>query len=71
MRLSGRKFFVAVLSSLKEKAFKPGDDNISSSDLGVGRLWELLLSLGVKIGLDKFHERLVLLPPGAFEAPEA
>jgi len=56
---------------LKKKAFKPGDDNISSSDLGVGRLWELLLPLGMKIGLEKFDDRLVPLPPGACEAPEA
>lgn len=63
---------MAVLRSLKEKAFKPEEDNISSSDLGLGRLRLLLLTLGAEtIGLDRFEEWLILPTLATFEAPVA
>lgn len=52
---------MAFLSSLNVKAFKLGDNNISPSDLGVGKP-ELLLSLEDGMGrLDGGYERLDLL----------
>jgi hypothetical protein len=68
-RLSGRKFLVALFSSLNEKAFKFGDDNISPSLLGVGKHSELLFPLyDGMVRLEGTEERLVLLE--ILEAPD-
>jgi hypothetical protein len=68
-RLSGRKFLVAFFSSLNEKAFIFGEDKISPSDLGVGRLEALLFPLKEDgmVRLEGANERLVLLE--VFETP--
>lgn len=69
-RLSGRKFLVAFFSSLNEKGFRFGDDKISPSVLGVGRLEELLFSLNDgMVNVEGAEERLVLLE--YFETPDA
>lgn len=60
---------MAVFSSIKEKAFKFGDDNISPSDLGVGRLSVALFSLqDGTVRLEAVEDKPVLLV--TFEAPE-
>lgn len=69
-RLSGRKFLVAFFNSLNVKGFRFGDDNISPSVLGVGRLEELLFSLNEGIvNVEGAEERLVLLE--YLETPDA
>lgn len=62
-RLSGLKFLVAFFNSLNEKALTCGDDRISASDLGVGRLSPLLFPLLYEVMLmfDGTDEQLVLL----------
>lgn len=63
---------MAVLRSLKEKAFKPEDDKISSSVFGVGRLRLLLLTLELEtVGLDKFEEWPIFPTLATFDTPEA
>ncbi|GER41437.1 N-terminal Xaa-Pro-Lys N-methyltransferase 1 [Striga asiatica] len=67
-RLSDLKFLVALRNSLKVKALTCGDDRISASDLGVGKLSALLLPLyeGI-VMLDGTDELLFLL--GYRDAP--
>lgn len=60
---------MAFFSSLNEKAFIFGEDKISPSDLGVGRLEALLFSLkDGMVRLEGADERLVLLE--VFETPD-
>lgn len=54
---------------MNEKAFRLGDDNISPSVLGVGRLEELLNSLNDGTVNEETEERLFLLEN--FETPDA
>lgn len=54
---------------MNEKAFRLGDDNISPSVLGVGRLEELLNSLNDGTVNEETEERLFLLE--TFETPDA
>lgn len=61
---------MALLISLNEKAFKFGDDKISPSDRGVGRLEMEALLLSLYDGMvreERAEERLVLLV--FFETP--
>lgn len=52
---------MAFLNSLNEKAFTFDDDNISPSDLGVGRDSILVLSLYELVRLERAEGLLVLL----------